>query len=85
MLLVGGRVFAPRAAAGCDVARDGVMLEVAVELDLDVHEEGNVELRAELGGLGMLDVEVEEVEHGLHDGRAGVVGALLGGEGAYGV
>lgn len=65
---------------GCGVAREGVAFEVVVELDLDVHKEGKIKAGAEPGGLVVLDIEVEEVEHGLNGGRTAVVRMFLDGE-----
>lgn len=80
----GGGGVAVAAVAKVQVALLKGLLELEVELDLDVHEEVEVEEGAEPGGAAVLDVHVEQVEHGLGDGGAAVAG-LGAGEGGDGV
>lgn len=49
--------------------RDEVFLELRVEGNLDVHKAVQVKLRAHLGRLVVLNIEVQYIEHGLENGR----------------
>jgi hypothetical protein len=58
------------ARAEVEVAWVALALELLVEPDLDVDEAVLAEARGEACSLGVLDVEIEQVEDGLGDGGA---------------
>lgn len=70
------RIFGFTAGAEEQMTRLECLVNIVVKPDLDIDDLVLVKLRSELGRFLMLHVEIEYVEHRLHDGTSVILGFL---------